>query len=124
MSIEPTANLECANCGAEPPFGSFSGGKCVIEKCVECGAPCEWVEWVEKPERKHQYNRKEHRMLSPAIMVVAVEGSVNDWAAYIAVTSYGEDDGAIEYVAAHGHKIRRVLAEFLFPEWKQLDWRD
>jgi len=122
MDIELTANIECANCGAEPPFGSFSGGKCIIEKCVECGAPCEWVE---KPERKHQYNRKEHIMLSSNVMVVAVEGAVNDWTAYIGACPEGSsEENCLIYVAARGHKLKQDLAEFLFPSWKHMEWRN
>ena len=68
--------------------------------------------------------RKEAHMITDQIMVVACEGDVNDWAAYMAPVFGVSYDADIERVTKRGRKIDRNLAEFLFPEWKTLSWRD
>jgi hypothetical protein len=62
-----------------------------------------------------------------AVVIVAIEGGVNDYAAYIgaARTNYS-DEMAVEYVHRRGTKISQKWAEFLFPEFKEagLSWRE
>ena len=60
-----------------------------------------------------------------AVVIVALEGGCNDWAAYIGATdsfSFPEYE-TVEFVKKHGCKISKDHAEFLFPEFKDLEWR-
>ena len=70
------------------------------------------------------HGRKEERILSPDVTVVAVEGGANDWTAYIGCCQGLSEEDSIEQIAQKGHKIRRTLAEFLFPKWKHMEWRN
>ena len=60
------------------------------------------------------------------ILIVAVEGAVQDWAAYF---KYLDDDNVfikelIEHVAARGDKLTEETARPLFRDWaKNLSWR-
>jgi len=52
------------------------------------------------------------------ITVVAVEGSIGDWAAYFETPQSGKR------VAENGDKLPKDLAEELFPEWaEKFTWR-
>lgn len=61
--------------------------------------------------------------LDNKVLVVAVEGAVKDWAAYIGAVE-GENH-AREYhkVRDHGSKLPKAIAELLFPDFKKLKWR-
>lgn len=64
--------------------------------------------------------------LASRVLVVAVEGGIKDWAAYIdAVKGYNHEQEWQE-VKRHGTKISRRMAEMLFPEFVEagLVWRD
>lgn len=51
------------------------------------------------------------------VLVVAVEGEVNDWAAYIG-------SGNEEKVKTRGTKLPYDVAKVLFPDWdERLAWR-
>ena len=50
------------------------------------------------------------------VQIVAVQGEVNDWAAYIGgVSYYGPEEEAMEQVRRHGCKLDQKTAEFFFP---------
>ncbi len=50
------------------------------------------------------------------VIIVAVEGSVNDWAAYIGGVAYTDpEDNAIEWVGRHGCKLSEDEAKAFFP---------
>ena len=68
-------------------------------------------------------NRLRYIALDPKVIVVAIEGSANDWAAYIGAVR-GENHN-LEYreVAEHGSKLPKDVAEVLFPDFKDLTWR-
>lgn len=56
--------------------------------------------------------------LDRVISIVAIEGSIGDWAAYMETPDSGPQ------VALYGDKIPRVLAEELFPLWaNNYAWR-
>ena len=69
----------------------------------------------------HRYwNSNDH-----AVVIVAVEGGDNDWAAYIGAsdcTEYEED--AVRDVACNGSKLSREMATLLFPHITGLAYRD
>lgn len=50
-----------------------------------------------------------------ALVVVAVTGDGNDWAAYM-----GPGDSDPEYIARHGDKLLREAAEALFPQYRRI----
>jgi len=65
------------------------------------------------------------KALDSRVLVVAIEGAVGDWAAYIgAINSQGRHEDALQEVAGTGTKIPQGLAEYLFPKWKELRWRE
>ena len=52
------------------------------------------------------------------VTVVAVEGSIGDWAAYLETPQSGKQ------VAEFGDKLPESVAEEIFPEWaKRFAWR-
>jgi hypothetical protein len=54
-----------------------------------------------------------------AITVVAVEGSIGDWAAYF------ETPTCMGMVKEYGDKLPRKTAEAIFPDWaKEKSWRE
>ena len=68
--------------------------------------------------------KMEYIALDRRVLVVAVEGEVKDWAAYICAVEGTNHDREVESVYRHGTKISREIAEFLFPEWaKKFQWR-
>lgn len=67
--------------------------------------------------------KTEYRALSSKVLVVAVEGAIGDWAAYIDAVPGNNHDNEFFEVAEHGAKLDRHLAEILFPKWKHLTWR-
>lgn len=67
--------------------------------------------------------RVRYTPLSMRVIAVAVEGEVGDWSAYIDAVE-GKNH-FIEYkrVLENGTKLPREVAEILFPEFKDLNWR-
>lgn len=64
------------------------------------------------------------KALDKNVIAVAVKGCVGDWAAYI-----GAVPGINHYVEWHrvaerGNKLYKPVAEAIFPEFKELRWRD
>jgi hypothetical protein len=63
-----------------------------------------------------------------AVAIVAKEGGVNDWAAYIGATEGVAtlEHETVKFVLAHGCKISQKIAEAIFPEFKEakLAWRE
>lgn len=59
-----------------------------------------------------------------AFVIVAKEGyGHTDWRAYCGLVTAGTDDNW-QAVLEHGSKVRRELAEFLFPDFKKkYKWR-
>lgn len=55
--------------------------------------------------------------LDSKVLVVAVEGTVLDWAAYIGAVQGEDHDSEWQQVRDHGSKLTKEIAEFLFPEF-------
>ena len=64
------------------------------------------------------------KALDCRVLVVAVEGYAHDWAAYIGAVEGKNHNEEVEEVARHGSKLSRELAEFLFPQFKDLQYRE
>ena len=62
--------------------------------------------------------------LDSKVIVVAVEGEVKDWAAYIGAVNGNNHFEEYPYVMNRGTKLPQRVAEILFPEFKCLRWRD
>lgn len=67
--------------------------------------------------------QKQWKALDSKVLVVAVEGAVEDWACYIGVVRGDNHQREYEYVARRGTKLPQKIAELLFPNWKHLRWR-
>lgn len=61
----------------------------------------------------------EYRPEHPAI-IVAVEGAIEDWVAYIETPTSGS---TVEAVVSGGWKLPESLARELFPEWNGKNYR-
>lgn len=61
--------------------------------------------------------------LDSRVIVVAVEGAV-DWAAYIGAVPGENHDEEWFDVRDHGTKLRREVAKLLFPNFRDLRYRD
>jgi len=57
------------------------------------------------------------------VLVVAVKGAINDWAAYIGAVQGENHQLECKEVADNGTKLPREIAEILFPEFDELEWR-
>ena len=71
--------------------------------------------------------RVEYYALDSRVLAVAVEGEVQDWAAYVGAVPGNNHDRELHIVAHSGTKLPRAVAELLFPHWKKeykLRWRD
>ena len=68
--------------------------------------------------------RQSWKALDQRVIVVAVEGHAGDWAAYIGAVRGLCHDVEWKEVAEHGNKLAKELAEFLFPEFKDLQYRE
>lgn len=64
-----------------------------------------------------------YRPLSNHVIVVAVEGEVNDWAAYIDAVPGNNFSSEWQKVRDYGTKLPRQIAEVIFPDFKDLRWR-
>jgi len=62
----------------------------------------------------------EYIALDKKVLVVAVEGAVKDWAAYIGAVPGDSHDKEYQDVARHGTKLSRGFAELLFPRFSGL----
>lgn len=67
--------------------------------------------------------RFQHHALALRVLAVAVEGSCGDWAAYIDAVPGNCHDEEARAVAEHGDKLRKDVAELLFPGFKDLVYR-
>jgi len=61
--------------------------------------------------------------LDRKVLVVAVEGSVKDWSAYIGAVKGNNHSLEAGEVARSGTKISKEIAELLFPTFRDLKWR-
>ena len=62
--------------------------------------------------------------LDRKVLVVALEGEVNDWSAYIGAVEGNNHSQEWQEVARTGTKLDREIAEILFPYFKQnFKWR-
>jgi hypothetical protein len=68
--------------------------------------------------------RVEWKALDYRVIVVAKEGGVRDWSAYIGAVPGDCHDKEWEDVAAHGSKLPEKIARVLFPNFKGLMYRD
>lgn len=68
---------------------------------------------------------KRYLALSPRVLVVAVEGAVKDWSAYIDAVKGFNHVAESEAVARNGTKIPYEIAKLLFPRFdEQFKWRN
>lgn len=68
--------------------------------------------------------RTRYTALANGVIAAAKEGAVGDWAAYIMKTegkNHYEESGE---VLRHGTKLDRRIAEAIFPDFKDLRWRE
>lgn len=63
------------------------------------------------------------RVLGHRVIVVAKEGQVNDWAAYIDAVPGQNHNNEWQQVRDHGDKISERVARVLFPEFDKLRYR-
>jgi len=68
--------------------------------------------------------RVEWKALDPHVLVVAIEGSVGDWAAYIGAVRGKNHEEEWRKVAEYGTKLPKSVAEILFPNFRSLRWRE
>ena len=61
--------------------------------------------------------------LDSKVLVVAVQGEMKDWAAYIGAVPGEKHDLEWQQVARRGTKLPKAVALLLFPTWKKLRWR-
>lgn len=63
--------------------------------------------------------------LDMRVLVVAIEGKVKDWSAYIGAVKGDDHEMEAEQVAWRGSKIPYWMAKRLFPDFDaRLRWRD
>ena len=72
----------------------------------------------ENMERKTRW-----KALDIRVIVVAVEGHVDDWAAYIGAVQGDCHAEEWQDVAQNGSKLPKAIAEILFPDFKHLAYR-
>lgn len=66
-----------------------------------------------------------YRPLATNVLVVATEGDMEDWTAYIGAVPRICHDTEKELVARNGDKIQYEIAKILFPHLDEtLKWRD
>ena len=63
------------------------------------------------------------RALDKNVLVVAKEGAIGDWAAYIGAVPGNNHHDEYERVAALGSKLPESIANELFPSYKSWDYR-
>ena len=62
-------------------------------------------------------------VLDRKVLAVAIEGAVKDWAAYIGAVHGENHEDEWHDVKSYGSKLRKEIAELLFPEFRDLRWR-
>jgi len=66
-----------------------------------------------------------YTILDNHVIAVAVEGAIKDWSAYIGAIEGIYFDHEYEQVARTGSKLRREVAEVMFPDFaKKFTWRE
>ena len=74
-------------------------------------------------EKKQKVREHAFYRLSPNILVVAVKGAVDDWAAYVGIIVGSAGDNW-QIVWRDGNKIVHKLAKVMFPDFsKKYTWR-
>lgn len=68
--------------------------------------------------------RVRYKALDVRVLVVALEGGEGDWAAYIGAVKGENHEYEWRDVADSGSKLPRNVAEVLFPDFKDLEWRE
>jgi hypothetical protein len=64
------------------------------------------------------------RALATRVLAVAVEGGIDDWAAYIDAVPGNSHDAEAAKVAKDGNKLSRKLAEVIFSDLDMTKYRD
>ncbi|MHA1286207.1 MAG: hypothetical protein ACTSPB_02265 [Candidatus Thorarchaeota archaeon] len=67
--------------------------------------------------------RTQYKALDTHVLVVAVEGGNNDWAAYAGAVPGESHKAEWREVALHGSKLPEEIARFLFPAFRNLTYR-
>lgn len=67
--------------------------------------------------------RSRYMPLCKDVIAVAVEGTHGDWAAYVGAVAGLSHEREWKRVAESGCKLKREVAEVLFPDFKGLEWR-
>ena len=68
--------------------------------------------------------RKDYIALDRKVLAAAVEGAINDWAAYIGAVAGNNHMHEAEEVRRNGTKLPLEIAEYLFPYFaKRFKWR-
>lgn len=65
----------------------------------------------------------DYRVLDRQVIVVAVEGAIGDWAAYIGAVKGDNHDHEYEQIAKTGNKVSEEIARAIFPAIKGLHYR-
>ncbi len=67
--------------------------------------------------------RNQYRALDVRVIAVATEGYAEDWAAYIGAVEGKNHQQEWQEVKDTGTKLPKAIAEVLFPEFKDLNYR-
>jgi len=73
---------------------------------------------------KDRPRRRTYTVLDSKVLAVASEGYAGDWAAYIGAVRGDNFDRESQEVLEHGSKLRESVAKLLFPDFRDLDYRD
>ena len=68
--------------------------------------------------------RMRYTILGKNVIAVAKEGGNNDWAAYIDTVPGISHELEAEHVMTNGDKLQQKVARILFPEFRDLAWRE
>lgn len=79
---------------------------------------------AKKQTEKRVKYRAGYRVLAYRILTVAVEGFDNDWSAYVGIVNGENYDEEWTEVRDNGDKLPQDVVEVLFPDFKDLKWRD
>jgi len=74
-------------------------------------------------ETQEVEKRVRYYALDKRVIVVAIEGEIKDWAAYIGTVKGNRHSEEWYEVRRHGTKLPKAVAEILFPDFKKLKWR-
>ena len=68
--------------------------------------------------------RVRYEPLDMCVLAVAVEGEVEDWAAYVGAVKGDNHEREFQDVARHGTKLPYKIAKLLFPDFdRDFPWR-